>query len=112
MKHTPTHKCSFCLTDSDQLVAGPDVFICRNCVDRCRNVYEAVRDGGGQVGGINEHKLTCSFCGSVQDSKSALFTNFEKFICTNCVCLCLDINEHVEYVMERWFVTSGKIYEI
>ena len=44
MTETPKLKCSFCGKSQDQvekLIAGPEVYICNNCVDLCIEILNA-----------------------------------------------------------------------
>jgi ATP-dependent Clp protease ATP-binding subunit ClpX len=41
LRKTKTLRCSFCRKTADEvakLIAGPGVYICNECVDRCSNI--------------------------------------------------------------------------
>jgi ATP-dependent protease Clp ATPase subunit len=111
--------CSFCGKPQSQikLIAGPEVFICAECVGRC---VEIAREGGGGVQSktglkrvpsrSDAHPLrsfrglgakpeaTCNFCGRAEPGlvqpPSTLGTH--ALICSQCLDLCQDIiREHL-----------------
>ena len=80
-------KCSFC-NDSqvpeDRAFAGPDVYICQDCVRLTAAQVEAPSPPGE---GELENPRTCSFCQREQEFADAIFAGQEKdlYICTDCV---------------------------
>ena len=49
---TTTNRCSFCAKDEEQvaqMVAGPGVYICNECVDLCNDIFVAGQVQGGSA---------------------------------------------------------------
>ncbi len=85
-------KCSFCNSSripEDEAFAGPDVFICHQCVT---SLAAQVDDSADMVldspeGAEPENPRTCNFCQGQQDFAGAIFAGNEKnlYVCFDCV---------------------------
>jgi hypothetical protein len=82
--------CSFCGTLHDahagSIVAGPDVFICRDCA-RC------LSDGPPwpPATALGEVGMKCSFCAQPGSTSGSTFVGGSARICRRCVETCIDI---------------------
>ncbi len=81
--------CSFCSKPQDQvqrLIAGPNVFVCDECVVRILTRPEAPQEERGRC---------CSFCGKKQRQEVSLAVGSQGVcICTACLALCQEILAH------------------
>jgi hypothetical protein len=84
--------CSFCERPPSEiaaLIAGPNVYICDQCVD----VALAAADGGARAGPITlageGDRARCSFCGKGGDRPMAKAASAN--ICGECLAVCQDI---------------------
>jgi hypothetical protein len=86
--------CTFCErppSEVAKLMAGPNVYICDDCVALARRALDDGRAGAGR------HKLTaapkgaksrCSFCSKPSDAQRALATGELANICSECLVVC------------------------
>ncbi|MDP8992382.1 MAG: hypothetical protein M3N31_04915 [Actinomycetota bacterium] len=84
-----TVKCSFCNNSQvpeEQVFAGPDVYICQECVRLTAAQVQAPPEPGEGEGEL-ENPRTCNFCQREQEFADAIFAANEKdrYICTDCV---------------------------
>ena len=100
-EHDVTHPfCDFCGMSADEvikLVAGPNTYICNECVAGAHDVLET---GNRRI----EGSVHCSFCGkhaNEVDRKmvSSLMSDEDdaRRVCHECVALCLDIIEEEQH---------------
>jgi ATP-dependent protease Clp ATPase subunit len=76
-----TH-CSFCGKRRDgvrKLVAGPDVWICTDCIDICNDIV-----AGETHLAKPQH---CSFCGKSEANVGKLIAGPSVWICNECIAL-------------------------
>ena len=78
-------KCSFCNNSQvppDRAFAGPEVFICHDCVR-----FTAAQVTEPDPSAESENPRTCSFCQREQEFADAIFVANEKktYVCTDCV---------------------------
>ncbi|MET9022839.1 ClpX C4-type zinc finger protein [Actinopolymorpha sp. NPDC004070] len=95
-------RCSFCGRDglrTDRLIAGPEVFVCRECVDDAAQLLAGeepdspeaadrltlVADG---MGGTDRDAAACGFCGRPGAEVGQLVAGPDTAICAGCVELC------------------------
>ncbi len=71
----PTPRCSFCGKLAGKLVAGPDAWICEECVRICN-------------GAMSPAEFRCSFCGKPHAEMKELCTGPAVCICDKCLRLC------------------------
>jgi len=102
--HGETLRCSFCMKDQDavqQLIAGPSVFICNECVEVCNDILAdssrsrstAAGEGGGlessasaQSDGTLEsgHLVSCAVCRIPLTLEEATPIGERGFLCQPC----------------------------
>lgn len=85
-------RCSFCHTGQVDVIAGPSVYICRNCIKIYNNFLE------DEVYCKHLRLLcldsACSFqCNREPSTQASLFPGPGVFICGDCVRLCNDLEE-------------------
>ena len=85
-------KCSFCGKPLEQvykLIAGPDVYIC----DECVRIYMEKLDKY-----LRRKQKRCSFCGKKEEKVRKLIVSPIKkiYICDECLGLCVEILEEEE----------------
>jgi hypothetical protein len=94
--YTPVLQCSFCGTPDDEhhnLIAGPGVYICNDCV----SLAYRVAAGGAEERPVamravpEEEAATCSFCGKSRRMIRHLLENARARICDECLELCDEI---------------------
>jgi len=109
--------CSFCgkrRTEVRKLISGPRVFICNECVARCRQVLGprlVVEDAPNDLERTtqdlpaqdipDDEEITaerkppdehhCSFCGTLKTDVARLVAGPTVYICNECVELCEDV---------------------
>jgi hypothetical protein len=96
---TPSYSCSFCGAPDGggtRLVAGPEVFICRSCVDsRVVQLASYDRtanrtDASGAVSTTAQDR-PCSFCNRPRGDGAAMFSADVHSMCEGCVRICVDM---------------------
>ena len=112
MANSVQHKCSFCQESNERMVAGPGVFICWNCIELCKSIYESAHESEALAAYKNESDSKCNFCGSRENVNCALFTKSDKFICAECICLCAGIFTKTQFSMEEGFSECRMVYEM
>ena len=86
-------ECSFCgkrPSEVRAMVEGPNVRICNECVDLCRDMVRPGPDEpqtpSRKKGASGDGKaLCCSFCGKREDEIEKLIGGIGKFICDACI---------------------------
>ena len=95
----PKFHCSFCAKSEDdvrQLIAGPSVYICNECVDVCvvviaddaqyrRRVDAGDRMPDEQRGHNQPFKRACALCGLPVSLDEAVSIKQRGFLCRECV---------------------------
>ena len=95
----PELRCSFCRkgdADVRKLIAGPQVYICDECVDVCVDILaDDRRASEARARGVLAGTATppawpasdawCAFCGTVADLASALLIENRTLLCEHCV---------------------------
>jgi hypothetical protein len=92
--------CSFCgrsQRKSRKLVAGPDVYICANCVDVAETVIRSGQPADTALGPLysvadDAPQHRCSFCGKRRHPVTGLAASDDAAICTQCLALCREIH--------------------
>lgn len=82
-------RCSFCLTGQVDIVTGPSVYICRNCINLF-NEFSADADYAKHLH-LACGNAKCSFMcgeGAADTADAGLFPGPGVFVCTNCLKLC------------------------
>jgi len=83
-RETPSYSCSFCGAPDGgghRLVAGPDVFICKSCVDS--------RVEPRAAGPLRDRP--CAFCNKSPSDDATLSATDAHSICDGCVRICVEI---------------------
>jgi hypothetical protein len=91
--------CSFCGRDglrTERLVAGPGVFICRECVDETTRLLAGDEpmspEAADQLTLVADRETaTCGFCGKAGTDVEQLIAGPNTAICGGCVDLCLEV---------------------
>ena len=94
-------KCSFCgkpHSDVAKLIAGPNVFICDEDIERAL---------AGP--GISE-RAKCSFCGKWTAQVEKIYGGPEAFICDGCIAMCVEI-DHVTGEASTEDQSAGELVE-
>jgi len=78
--------CAFCSrARRTHVVAGPQVFICDDCIRLC----STGRLSGSEITRIRADDLSCSFCGRL--SAEPFFGAGDYRICASCLAVCVEI---------------------
>ena len=85
--------CSFCLKTQDEvrkLIAGPNVFICDECIDLCNDIIERECEAEEDPGDSPEAEsfttsATCALCTLPKPIDELLSLPERGFICATCV---------------------------
>ncbi len=90
----PSPSCSFCgqsVSDSVQVVTGPSVHICSDCVATCGRVLE----GTTASDWLTNAEGPCHFCKRGPDEASHMFSRkgADAAICSHCQKLCVEVLE-------------------
>jgi len=83
-------RCNFCgksHTEVAKLIAGPNVYICNECVVVCNLIIGDEQ----QTGSVKTSTPQCFFCGKSQDKVEKLFCGTQGNICNECVEICNEI---------------------
>lgn len=83
-------ECSFCGHQSSavtQVVAGPGVFICRQCVAACTHGSS----NSSSVQRLHLEGVRCSFCNRAIGRDTPVFVARGNYICSGCVEVCVEI---------------------
>lgn len=83
-----SYTCSFCKNPSEQVIAGPVVYICFTCATE---YAEALAKGAEPTPSRLGRSLTCSFCGRAEPTVSRVVGSADAFVCNECLRLCKDI---------------------
>ena len=84
--------CNFCDSATRQLIAGPGVFICSECVEIAHEVGEGRRqDPRAVVKEHDDHEAKCSFCGKRRSQLRFVVAVESARICDECLDLCAEI---------------------
>jgi hypothetical protein len=100
-------RCSFCGRDglrTDRLVAGPGVFVCRECVEDAGRLLAGEEPDSTEpadrltlVAGLTEREAaTCGFCGKPGAEVEQLVAGPDTAICAGCVELCGQIADELD----------------
>jgi hypothetical protein len=95
----PELRCSFCRkgdADVRKLIAGPQVYICDECVDVCVDILaddrrasearaQGVLAGTAAPPAWPASDAWCAFCGNIADLPSALLIENRTLLCEHCV---------------------------
>lgn len=87
--------CSFCSKSKDSvktLIAGPGVYICDGCVQRCNT---ELRNEQNRPKELTTDRLKCSFCKKNGTLVERLCAGPSSYICNECVDLCNEILDEV-----------------
>jgi len=92
--------CSFCgrpQRKSRKLAAGPDVYICENCVDVAATVIRSGQPADTALGPLHSvvddaAQGRCSFCGKRRHQVTGLAASDDAAICAECLVLCREIH--------------------
>ncbi|HEY7124384.1 MAG TPA: ClpX C4-type zinc finger protein [Ktedonobacterales bacterium] len=102
--NSSSSRCSFCDKPQEwvtRLIAGPNVFICNECVALCEQII-AEESPSSQASTPNkppQHArrpdlptYLCSFCGKNQDQVARLIAGPNRvYVCDKCIVLCREI---------------------
>ena len=81
--------CSFCGKNQEEiekLIAGPNVYICNECVQLCNEILSEEGESPD-----SEEDLHCSFCAKNQKDVEKLVPGPAVSICNECIQLCTKI---------------------
>ena len=85
-------RCSFCRKDQrdvGKLIAGPEVYICDECVQLCLEVIEndhlSTEINGQDISPSGTLPMPCSLCGVLTPSDGALLVKNRGLLCPMCV---------------------------
>jgi ATP-dependent protease Clp ATPase subunit len=96
----PDLTCSFCGKHQKHvasLVAGPDAYICSECIDRVHAVLDGTASAASTpiaaIGRVSDADRAerCSFCGKPRDRVAAMASTGHERICTECAELCDEV---------------------
>ena len=94
--------CAFCNKPYNKVKkliagAGPNLYVCDECVAVCSSVLEHVPDGvrAGHYPGADvlepSDELLCAFCGRTEAEGEGFVLSTKTTICRKCIGLCRDI---------------------
>jgi hypothetical protein len=90
-------RCSFCnkpKEDVARLIAGPNVFICEECVEICNDIIADDRRVSKQAGGHTAEReevkrwpnsIECALCRKAVPVEQSVVINKRGILCSNCV---------------------------
>lgn len=80
--------CSFCGKSQDdvrKLIAGPKVFICDECVDRCNGILESEPDAVPDTSTQPQPIAACALCKLPKDAAELRLVAGRDALCVECI---------------------------
>jgi hypothetical protein len=96
----PKLRCSFCGKSQDEirkLIAGPNVHICDECVDRCNDILEREAEAESTPATRPLHAITgCALCKLLKDATELRMIGEKGVLCVECIDAVRGVAESLE----------------